>query len=164
MLVCLLRHAEAEATSSTGLDSDRHLTREGLKRMLAVSKGIVSLGITFDEILISSLVRAKETAEPVAQALGHSRPLLVTPNLNPSADPRQVLAELKRLKGNGAALLVGHMPHLGSVFGRLLTGKDHLEVPMKKASLAAFDCGSDPTSGGAELRFYLPARVLEGLG
>lgn len=162
MLICLLRHAEAEAVSSTGLDADRTLTKDGHKRMQAVSRGIVRLGLTFDEILISSLVRARETAEPVAAALGHSRPLLVTPNLNPGADPDQVLLEASRFKRNSSILMVGHMPHLGGTFGRLLMGRTGLGVPMKKASLAAFD--GDPAGGPAELRFYLPARVLESIG
>jgi hypothetical protein len=34
---------------------------------------------------------------------------------------------------------------------------------MKKASLAAFDAGDDPSLGRAELKFFLSARVLEEL-
>lgn len=161
MLICLLRHAEAEAVSSSGLDADRCLTRDGHKRMQAVSRGIARLGLSFDEILISPLVRARQTAEPVASALSHSRPLLVTPNLDPGADPEEVLGEIARFKKASSVLLVGHMPHLGETFGRLLTGRGGLGVPMKKASLAAFD-GIPPGQG--ELRFYLPARILESIG
>jgi len=34
---------------------------------------------------------------------------------------------------------------------------------MKKASLAAFGAGSDPSLEPAELKFYLPPKILETL-
>jgi hypothetical protein len=34
---------------------------------------------------------------------------------------------------------------------------------MKKAGLAAFETGSDPSLGRAEIKFYLPPRLLEEL-
>jgi hypothetical protein len=34
---------------------------------------------------------------------------------------------------------------------------------MKKAALAAFDAGADPSLTRAELKFYLPPRLLEEL-
>ena len=54
------------------------------------------------------------------------------------------------------------MPHLGRLFGRLLTGRDDVDVPLKKAALAAFET-ADPLSGTAELKFYFPPRHLEKL-
>jgi len=59
--------------------------------------------------------------------------------------------------------LVGHQPHLGRLFGLLLSGRYDLEIPMKKAGLAAFETGADPSLARAELKFYLPPRLLEEL-
>jgi phosphohistidine phosphatase SixA len=73
-----------------------------------------------------------------------------------------ILHELARLKP-GTVLLVGHQPHVGRLFGLLLSGRSSLEVPMKKAAFAAFDTEPDPSLGGAELKFYLPPKLLEGL-
>ena len=56
---------------------------------------------------------------------------------------------------------MGHQPQLGRLFGFLVTGRSDLELPMKKASLAAFDAEADPSLGRSELKFYLPARLLE---
>ena len=163
MLVHLLRHAEAEDSAPSGNDADRRLTDSGLKRMRAVARAIASLEPRYDEVLISPLVRARQTAEPVAAACGFSRALRETDALLPHASPEDVLIELSAL-GCASALLVGHQPHLGRLFGRLLTGGDRLEVPMKKAAFAAFDAESDPAGGLAELKLYLSPRVLERLG
>lgn len=162
MILHLLRHAEAEERSASLLDEARRLTEAGEKRMRVVARGIASLEPGYDAILVSPLVRARQTAEPVAKACGFRHPFVETEALSPAADPEEVLHEVARGKW-GAVLLVGHQPHLGRLFGRLLTQRGGLEVPMKKASLAAFECERDPSLGRAELRFYLPPRLLEKL-
>ena len=162
MIIHLLRHAEAEDVAPSGRDADRRLTEDGRRRMKTLSRVIAKLDPGYDAILVSPLVRARQTAEPVAEACGHRRPIVETPALAPNADPVEVLHELARLKP-GTVLLVGHQPHFGRLFGLLLSGRSDLEVPMKKAGLAAFDAGSDPSLGRAELKFYLPPKVLEEL-
>lgn len=162
MLIHLLRHAEAEDVSPTGKDADRRLTEEAKKRMRSVAKAIAKLDPGYEAVLVSPLVRARQTAEPVAAACGFQRPFTETKNLVPNADPVQVLHELARL-GSASVLLVGHQPHFGRLVGLLLTGRSDLEVPMKKAALAAFEAASDPSLGPAELTFLLPARLMEKL-
>jgi phosphohistidine phosphatase len=162
VVIHLLRHAEAEDVSPTGRDADRRLTEEGKKRMRAVAKAIAKLDPGYDAVLVSPLVRARETAEPVARACGFGRPLTETRNLAPNADPVEILHELARL-GASSALLVGHQPHVGRLFGLLLSGRSDLEIPMKKAALAEFEAASDPSLGPAELKFSLPPRLLEKL-
>lgn len=162
MRIQLLRHAEAEDASPTGRDGDRRLTDAGRKRMRLIAKAMASLEPAYDAILVSPLVRARQTAEPVAAACGFGKELLETRALLPGADPDAVLRELARL-GAGSVLLVGHQPHLGRLFGRLVTGRKDLEVPMKKAGLAEFEAEGDPSLGRVELKFYLPPRLLEAL-
>jgi hypothetical protein len=47
------------------------------------------------------------------------------------------------------------------LFGLLLSGRSDLEIPMKKAALAAFEAPADPSLGPAELKFLLPPRLME---
>ena len=162
MILHLLRHAEAEDVSPTGRDADRRLTDAGEKRMRLVARAMAKLDVSYDIVLVSPLVRARQTAEPVAEALEFGKALSETQSLSPNADPVEILHELARLKP-AAALLVGHQPHIGRLFGRLLSGRTGLEVPMKKASLGAFEAASDPAAGPAELKFYLSPKVLERL-
>lgn len=160
MLLHLLRHAEAEAAAL--VDDERRLTEAGRKRMKSVARAIASMKPGYRLVLVSPLVRARETAEAVIAACGYRGEVVVTEALRPGAPPRDVLEELARLSP-GSALLVGHLPHLGRLMGRLLAGRDGLEVPMKKAALAVFETGPDPSAGRAELQLYLPARILETL-
>ena len=162
MLIHLLRHAEAEDVSPTGRDADRRLTDDGKKRMRSVAKAIAWLDPGYEAVLVSPLTRARQTAEPVAAACGFQRPFTETKSLAPNADPVAVLNELARL-GPASVLLVGHQPHFGRLFGLLLSGRSSLEVPMKKAALAAFEAPSDPSLGGAELKFLLSPRLMEKL-
>lgn len=162
MILHVLRHAEAEEVSPSGRDADRRLTDDGRRRMKSVAKAIAKLDAGYDAILVSPLVRSRQTAEPVAEACGFRKALTETRALLPNADPVELLHEVARGKA-GSVLVVGHQPHLGRLLGVLLTGRADLEVPMKKAALAAFEAGADPSLGRAELKFYLPPKLLEAL-
>ncbi|MEO6324547.1 MAG: phosphohistidine phosphatase SixA [Thermoanaerobaculia bacterium] len=168
MRIHLLRHGEAEDRSSSGRDADRALTEAGAKRLRAIARGIASLGVEFSAIYVSPLLRARQTAEPVAAACGFAGGLTTTPALVPEAPLDAILDELA-LSAAGRSrtmldvLLVGHQPHLGRLFGRLSTGRTDVEFPMRKATLAAFEIEGDPSLERAELRYFLPARILEKL-
>jgi phosphohistidine phosphatase len=159
----LLRHAEAEDVSPSGRDGDRRLTEAGRKRMKAVARAIARMGPDYDTVLVSPLVRSRQTAEPVADACGFGGEIAETRSLLPDADPEEILRELAR-RAAERVLLVGHQPHFGRVLGRLVTGRRDVEIPMKKAGLAEVEAEGDPSLGRAELRFYLPPRLLEEMG
>ncbi|MBL8112061.1 MAG: phosphohistidine phosphatase SixA [Acidobacteria bacterium] len=163
MRIHLLRHSDAEEISPSGLDEDRRLTDGGLARMKPVSRAISRLAPEFDLVLHSPFVRARQTAEPVIAACRFRGAVEVTRNLVPSAEPDEVLHELSTRKPK-SVLLVSHEPLLGRLFARLLLGGTRTAIPMKKASLAIFETGSNPAMDFAELRAYLPPRVLEDLG
>lgn len=160
MVIHLLRHAEAEDVSPTGRDADRPLTEAAARRMKALARALKRLDPGYDLILVSPLVRSRQTAEIVARACGLGGKLTESQGLLPNAAPEEVLEELARAEPS-AALLVGHQPHLGRLFGRLLLGRTDVEVAMKKAAFAAFETGRDPSREKAELKLYLPPRVLE---
>ncbi len=163
MLIHLLRHAEAEDVSPSGRDGDRRLTEAGRKRMKAVAKAIARMDPDYDAVLVSPLVRSHETAEPVVEACGFDGDIAETRSLLPNADPRRCCASC-RTSAPERVLLVGHQPHFGRLLGRLVAGRRDVEVPMKKAGLAEVETEGDPALGRAELKAYLPPRLLEELG
>jgi len=162
MLLYILRHAEAEALSPTGLDADRALSEAGTKRMKAVARAIARMEPDFDAVLVSPLLRAKETAEPVTAACRFRGEPRVTEALLPGSDPQHLLDELAASEWK-SVLVVGHEPHVGRLVGRLVSGRRDVEVPMKKAALAVFEVSPHLGADRAELRSYLPPRVLERL-
>ena len=162
MLLYLLRHAEAEALSPSGLDADRALTDAGQKRMKAVARAIARMEPAFDAVLVSPLLRAKQTAGFVTSACRFKGEAVVSESLLPGSDPELLLEELSASDWR-TVLVVGHEPHLGRLFGRLVSGRKETEVPMKKASLAVFEIHAHLGPDRADLRSYLPARLLERL-
>ena len=68
MNLYIIRHAIAvdEGTPEYEDDSQRPLTDKGKKKMRQIAKGLRALGVEFDLILSSPYVRAKETAEILA--------------------------------------------------------------------------------------------------
>ena len=160
MEIWLLRHAAAEDQAESGRDADRTLTEDGHKRARDVARGLAALEPGIELILTSPYARAKQTAEPAARALHLAGKVRETAALEPSADPQEVLEEVRAEKVE-SILLVGHEPHLGGLLGRLVAGHAGLEIPMKKAAVARLSWSG---SGAAELRALLPARVLARVG
>jgi phosphohistidine phosphatase len=162
MMLYVLRHAEAEALSPSGLDADRSLTEAGTKRMKAVARAIAKMDPAFDAVLVSPLLRARQTAEPVMAACHFKGAPRVTEALVPGSDPGDLLEELAAGQWK-SVLVVGHEPNLGRLVGRLASGRREVEVPMKKAALAIFELHSHFGADQAELRALIPPRLLERL-
>src|SRR3954464_6108634 len=92
----LLRHGLAKKREDWAgkKDSDRPLTGRGEKRMGIEARALKKSGISFDLILSSPFVRARRTAEIVAQTLGVGGKLNLTASLTPRVSPRRFLQEL----------------------------------------------------------------------
>ena len=160
MEIWLLRHAAAEDRASSGRDADRTLTEDGHRRARDVARGLAKLEPSISLVLTSPYARARQTAEAAARSLHLEGKIRETVNLEPHADPGDVLGELREEKAE-SVLLVGHEPHMGALLGRLVSGRAGLEIPMKKAAVARVVWVG---SGPGELRALLPSRLLAKLG
>ena len=136
MELYLLRHGKAaERSARWRPDSKRPLTREGEDGVRAVARGMKELKLSFDLILTSPYTRAAKTAQIVAEIL-KAKEVLLSENLAAEADGRAVIAEiLDQYPKAERILLVGHEPFLSGLISVLLTGRDGLEVRLKKAGL-----------------------------
>jgi phosphohistidine phosphatase len=157
--IWLLRHAKAERGGPGIPDRERALTPAARRKMRSTARAIAQQKPRFDGILTSPLVRARQTAEPVARAIHAGKAPIQTEALSPWADPKEILEEIERRKLT-RSLLVGHMPHLGKLLGYLLTGRQGTAVEIKKSSLARveFD-GASPDPPGT-LTLLLTAKAL----
>src|SRR5207249_11630882 len=72
MNLYLMRHGIALAQDEPGInsDSERPLSPKGVKRLRRIAKGLARLKIPFAPFLTTPLLRARQTAELVAQTLG----------------------------------------------------------------------------------------------
>jgi phosphohistidine phosphatase len=122
MSVYLLRHGEAVADN---VDPSRPLTRRGRDQVERVCRAAAERGLEVSEIMHSEKLRARETAEILAQCAAPSAGLREITGLDPQADPIIAKAEIEAR--DEPVALVGHMPHLGRLAALLLTGEPDRE-------------------------------------
>ena len=70
-------------------DDERPLTPKGEERMRQIGRGLVALGLKLDRIVTSPLVRARRTAQIVAQELDLVELLEVSTALRPRSRARR---------------------------------------------------------------------------
>lgn len=145
MKLWLLRHGEAQRFAAQ--DSLRELTDQGRQEVLD-SAGHLQ-GRPLEAILASPYVRARQTAELVAQVLSFSGVVEIQPWLTPESDPLEALTQLSR-RSEGELLVVTHQPFVGSLAGLLLDGHRQSPVPMRTGALLGLQ-GDYLLAGGMEL-------------
>src|SRR5512138_2993166 len=92
----LIRHAIAvdETTTDYESDSERPLTDKGRKKMRQIARGLRNLGVEFDLILSSPYIRARETAEILADVFKMKKKITFTENLIPLGNPELLIGEI----------------------------------------------------------------------
>jgi len=115
--ILLMRHAEVVEETLVIRSSQRHLTMAGREHATAVGHRLRELGVELGCVVSSPLMRAAQTAELVAAALGFAGVVEVLPALAPEGDAHAAERELGHRPG--WTLAVGHEPGLSAV-GALL--------------------------------------------
>ncbi len=156
-----LRHGiAAEADEWSGSDFDRPLTRDGRARMEREAKAIADLSLELDSIVTSPLLRAKQTAEIVAERLDLGGKLAEDPRLANGFNFEGLRAILADHPNDKAIMLVGHEPSMSATIGRAIGGAS---IELKKAALAGIEF-TDSGSKRGTLFSLIPPKVLVTLG
>jgi len=163
MILYLCRHGAAVQGDGMA-DEERTLTEEGVEKMHRAAKGFARLEPDVRIILTSPLLRARETADILQEALGKAQgrqpKLALCPGLSPPGRLEATLTALRPLlhgAAPGGALLVGHEPYLSHWIGKLCFGRDG-SLEMKKGAIAALEFGSDLHA--ARLLWLMPPAAL----
>ena len=138
MNLYLLRHGIAVEPGTPGYakDADRPLTPEGERKLGRIAAAMDALELSFDLILSSPYVRARRTAQIVAQALKARKRLELSDCLTPGGSTKKLVDLLNSLKPSPeSVLLVGHEPYLSELISLLVSGNPALAVVMKKGGL-----------------------------
>ena len=162
MNLFLLRHGLAveRTIPSFKLDSDRPLTPEGRKKVARVAAFLGQLEVSFDRIVASSHVRARQTAEIVAEAMSFPEPVEVSKHLTPGSAPKPLIEELQHPRRPlNAILLVGHEPDLSRLISILVTGKPGLAVELKKGGLCKLEIAALRYGRCAALQWLLAPKL-----
>ena len=155
----LIRHAVAEERGEKWPDDvKRPLTAKGAARMRKAARGLVRLGLKFDVILSSPLVRTRQTAEIVAAGFDARPPIVTADSLAPQGSYADVLADLQRQTRRTRIALVGHEPNIGELAARLAGSRRAFEF--KKGAVCRIDVESMPPGGPGTLRWFLTPAIL----
>jgi phosphohistidine phosphatase len=160
----LVRHAiAADRGPDYPDDSRRPLTPKGVERFRECVAGLVAAGVEIDEILTSPYVRARQTAELLAEGF-EKRPRIA--NLHALAaeggNPAEVIDALARHAKRRHLALVGHAPSIGLVTARLVGERRGFDF--KKGGVACVEVEALPLPRPGTLCWFLPPRLLRLLG
>lgn len=155
MQLYILRHANADTEAAT--DEARELSEKGREQARKVARFCALHGITPDVIFSSPLIRAQQTAKPVAKELGME--VTTVRWLACGATPVGILGQLAAFGESATVMLVGHQPDLGELIAHLLGAAQGASVNVRKASLTLVEVLL-PRKGGGRLEFSIPARMM----
>lgn len=155
----LIRHAIAEVRDAERWpeDSERPLSRVGVRHFKSVAAGIARVAPLPQAVLSSPWLRCWQTAQMLS-GIGWRAPE-VLPSLIPGGDPQASVAALPE---EGSVAMVGHSPDLQRLASLLLLGdEDLLSVEMKKGAIIAIEV--DRAAGRGVLKWHVPPRLLRRL-
>jgi phosphohistidine phosphatase len=177
----LIRHGIAQERKPDFQDEERELTAEGREKTRKVAKRLHSLGLHFELILTSPLVRSRQTAE-ILRSCGLSSQIKEFSCLAPNGNIQTWLEWLEQRQMLSSAdiqlAMVGHQPDLAQWASILVWGgcTDLLDVSkdsntrpdrppalvLKKAGIIGLklpDTGS-PVVGCSQLFWLTPPKFL----
>ena len=163
MNLYLLRHGIAVEQSALWIarDADRPLTPEGERKICQVAEAMKALGLSFDLILSSPYVRARQTAKIVAEAFNTSRKLEFSDTLTPGGSPKKLIEYLNRLQPPPEdVLLSSHEPFLSELISLLVSGGEDFSIVMKKGSLCKLIIGSLKHGRCSSLEWLLTSKQM----
>ena len=154
----LLRHADAgDPMAWTSGDAQRPLSAKGRRQAERLARHLVAIGFETDALISSPKLRARETAEIVADALDLT--VRLDERLATGFDLEIVEAILRDAGGPQRPVLVGHDPDFSDLAADL-SGTP--AVALKKGALARIDVDEGLAPGAGRLRWLLPPDAVGG--
>ena len=151
----LLRHAHAGSGATwTGDDAERPLSARGKEQAQKLGKLLASRGVVPDTIVSSPKVRARQTANIVADALGVG---VANDDRLAEMFDLDALAGIMAGVGGTSLMVVGHDPDFSDMLATLVGAA---ELPMRKGAIARVDVALPLGPGCGILRWLFPPELL----
>jgi len=153
----LLRHAHAgDPLAWRGDDADRPLSDRGRRQTQRLARFLEGIGFRPDAVISSPKVRARQTAEGVAERL--RVPVRLDYRLGQDIDLDDVETILATAGDPRHPLLVGHDPAFSELVAAL-TGLGWFSFP--KGALVRLDVHRPLEPGGGSIRWLVPPDLLK---
>lgn len=160
-----MRHAIAAEPRAGAWPSDRErpLSEEGSALMRRAARGLSAAGVAFDRIYASPLLRARRTAEIVAEEQTGGAVVEVTNRLAPGLVQEELLDALSELRPASRVLLVGHEPDMGQLALALIGDPGGSAIRFTPGTVARIDVAGIPPSAPGTLVWVLTAELASRL-
>jgi len=165
MRLYLVRHAETFEPSAERWADDRlrPLTPEGMRAFRKAASGIARIAGAVDCVLTSPLLRARQTAEILADVAGWPRALEVA-ELGPDEAAEPALAAARE-RDVARLAIVGHEPNLKDLISLSLAGgTSRIDCKFEKGAAACLKFSSAVRAGAARLEWLIRPETLRELG
>jgi phosphohistidine phosphatase len=156
-----MRHAEAEKAAFYSDDYQRPLTEQGRHQQRLVVRALAPLLKPLDHLLCSPLLRARQTADLVAEALQFTGQIEETTILGGDCTVGAVLNLLQGYPRGSRILCVGHEPDMSRLSAVFLDGEGRSALAFQPGSVIGLAFPGHPVPGRSTLRFFVrPADLL----
>lgn len=161
MKLYILRHGDAaEHGDPRYKETERPLTPKGIQRTKQLAHALRQMEISFDAILSSPLIRARQTAEIVARGLKLDK-VEFSEHLAPSGSMEKLAEQIRFLRPLPAnVLVVGHEPYLSGFISLLCVGGPNLPIKLKKGALCRLEVDTLSCGKCATLEWLLQPRLV----
>lgn len=162
MRLYLIRHGKAVSTELAPSDAERPLSPEGHEGIERTAMRLRSLGVEWELIITSPLVRARQTAEILCGA-GLAPSVQEAGELGPRGDLAAWLPFLAswRRERRGDLAAVGHLPNLALWAESLVWGEEKERIVLKPGGIIGLELpegGSIP--GNCSLFWVISPKLL----
>jgi phosphohistidine phosphatase len=153
----LLRHADAgDPEAWSGPDAERPLSPKGEAQAERLATFLHGVRFSVDAVVSSPKIRARRTAEIVADGIGAD--VRVDDRLGSGVGASTVDGILRDAGAPRRAMIVGHDPDFSDLLGALAGSAG---LTMKKGALARVDVRGRVADGRATLRWLIPPDLLD---
>ncbi len=147
MLLWVIRHADA--VRSTKVDDDaRPLSALGMTQARRLARYFQTRPLPI-ALWSSPLVRARQTAEAIAEAVP-STTLRIVETLAPGSSVRDIIHEV-HAASSSPCVLVGHEPTMSALVSRLLSGDDSAHVRFAPSTTVLLEAETAVRAGECRL-------------
>ena len=164
----ILRHAKSDWGDFSLPDFDRPLNKRGQKDAPRMGVALAKLGLKPDLILASPAVRAKQTTQLLAEAVGYTKKVQWVQSFygGTSEDIFTALHDLS--PQTQTVLVVGHNPTMQETVSALCTDDDEtMALNFPTAALACLDLDledwDEVGTGAAILRWLIVPKLIKAL-
>lgn len=157
MEVILIRHAKAgERDANTWPDDDnRPLTPDGAAEQREAARVMKRMGIRFEFLVTSPLLRARQTADAIAAAYRLDEQPQVSESLGHGYTVAAVVELLGKFPPDARVALVGHEPDLSHLAAALIFREGGARIDLKKSGVIGIEFAGAAEAGAGALVYHL---------